>query len=246
MSKVTKLELFCLEQCSSLQSLDLSAFTNVTEIEDYFCYENIQLIGVKFPEKNPRMKKIGNEFLFKCNSLKELDLTPFCCLEEIGESFCFACTSLTTMNLSSCVKSISKIDLAFLEGCCNLQSINFGSGKDEENENHLLATIPREFLRDCSSLEKVDLSMFKKVTSVERYFLHRCDNLRELDLSKGFGKDLVGIGAVFLGKSRVQSFHVTIVIDEKNKEWMTSMISSARQVDLSDSVAFPMIAIKFV
>jgi hypothetical protein len=239
MSKVKKLDESFLEQCSSLQSLDLSAFTNLEEIEESFCYCS-NLEKIEFPKQVPNLKKIGGYFLAECSAL----FTPFCCLEEIGESFLYECSSLTSMDLSSCVKTLAKIGDFFIARGSSLKSINFGS--EEDNENHLLTTLSNHFLSNCESLETVDLSMFKKVTSIEIYFLYRCDNLRELDLSKGFGKDLAGIGAVFLGKSRVQSFPVTIVIDEKNRDRMTTMIGDAHQVPCSVSISFPNISFKSV
>ena len=107
---------------ASMTSLDLSAESVVTQIENYFLYECTSLTSVDLSGLI-HVTKVGYCFIERCSSLCTLDLPPLNSVTQMGHSFLYGCKSLRALDLSP-LRSVTQMgDSLFLHGCTSLESI---------------------------------------------------------------------------------------------------------------------------
>jgi hypothetical protein len=136
---VTALEANFLNQFSNLTTLDLSGFTSLTSIGDYFLYDcDAFNKAVSIPSG---VTSIGSNFLAGCASFnKAITLSPN--LASIGSNFLYTCAAFNTaLTLPS---SLASIGDSFLSGCTSFNKpLTLLSSVTE---------VGTYFLRNCSAL----------------------------------------------------------------------------------------------
>ena len=191
---ITHIGAFFLSNSISLKTIDLSYFSNVTDIDDYFLYystigeidlsplKNLttiekgfmeqckQLTSIKFPE---HITSIGKGFLKDTYNLNEIDLSCFTNVTTIDQNF-LSNSGIENIDLSS-LKNLTSIDDSFMQECENLESITF-----PERFEHV-TQIGKDFLRN-SGIKKIDLSCFTKVRTIGVDFLNTT-GIEKIDLS---------------------------------------------------------------
>ena len=90
----------------ALTTLDLTALSNVTKIEDAFLCGCEALTTLDLTPLN-NVTKIENDFLGNCKSLTSLALSPLIKVKNVGSYFSANCTSLTSIYLSGCSSAVS-------------------------------------------------------------------------------------------------------------------------------------------
>ncbi|CAO4834025.1 MAG: hypothetical protein CNLJKLNK_00092 [Holosporales bacterium] len=201
--------------------LDLSSFTKVKEVGDYFLESQRGLTGVILP---PNLECIGSNFLAHCSGLTTIDLTPLAKINYVGRAFLSGCCGLTTIDLTPLAK-ISDVGIAFLSACSGLTTVDFSplSG---------VRRIGDYFLSGCVSLIIADLSPFVYVETVSKYyFLSACYSLKTVilpctsafagvDFSRiktlSSGMMIMDDGTIRLPHERVN--HILYVLDERYRE----------------------------
>ena len=109
-------------QRASLTSLDLSAESVVTQIEQFFLYACTSLTSIDLSGLI-HVTEIGFSFLYGCSALCSLDLTPLSSVTQVGGGFLGECSSLRTLDLSP-LRSVTEISsFCFLSQCTSLESI---------------------------------------------------------------------------------------------------------------------------
>jgi len=175
------------ENCSSLESLDLSGF-NTKMVADMGCMfmgcsslESLDLSGFN-TEKVTNMR----EMFMGCSSLTSLDLSNFNTDNVTAMAYMFgSCSSLTSLDLSS-FKTDKVTDMYFMfNNCKSLTNLNLSSF------NTANVTDMSGMFNKCGSLTSLDLSRFNtdNVTNM-RYMFNECYSLQSLDLS-GFNPENV-------------------------------------------------------
>ena len=126
-SVVTRIENFFLYDCTSLTSIDLSGLIHVTQIGIGFLMGCSALCNLDLTPLS-HVTKIKASFLYRCRSLCALDLTPFSSVTEIGPHFLYGCTALCTLDLSP-LTSVTELDYNFIEST-SLESIYLNGCSD--------------------------------------------------------------------------------------------------------------------
>ena len=112
----------CFLMDSSLTSLDLSAESVVTQIEECFLQSCTSLTSIDLSGLI-HVTEIGYQFLGGCCSLRTLDLTPLRSVTQIGDSFLVVCSALRTLDLTP-LSNVTRINaFCFLDECTSLESI---------------------------------------------------------------------------------------------------------------------------
>ena len=175
--------------CSSLKSVDLSGFMNITKMSDTFSNCS-SLTSVKLPVSNIYDGSVafGSAFL-GCSALESIDLSGFSNIGDLWSAF-NGCGKLTSVKLPannvstnavlfsntfsgcSALKSVDlsgfsniyTMDFAFLN-CSNLTSVKLPVW----NTSASAISFSNAF-RGCASLESIDLSGFSRISSVLNAF----------------------------------------------------------------------------
>ena len=135
---IRELFLAFLEDFSSLHTVDLSGWSNVTQVEDYFLYDCWTLTTVDVSGWN-NLRKVGHGFLANCTSLTTLDMSGWNNVTHIENCFLCNCTSLTTLDLSGW-NNVMQVEHRFLYSCSALQTLDLsGWGNVTQVEYYFLA-----------------------------------------------------------------------------------------------------------
>ena len=137
-----------LNNSDSLQTIDLSSFSNVTNIDSDFLSESaIETIDLS-PLKN--ITDINSNFLYECENLKSITFPDiFEHVKYIGISFLSGSTSLQTIDLS-CFSNVTIIGISFLNNS-GIETIDLSPLKNL-TINRLNAYY---FLNRCKKLKSV-------------------------------------------------------------------------------------------
>jgi hypothetical protein len=127
------------------------------------------------PLSSSNIKSIGNKFLYNCENLTSINLSPLSNIESIGNDFLFYCHNLTSINLSP-LSNIKSIGDYFLSRCFRLENIDLSSLSN-------IKSIGNNFLYSCSGLKGINLSPLSNIESIGDYFLYSCSGLKGIDLS---------------------------------------------------------------
>jgi hypothetical protein len=157
--------------------------SSLIKIGESFCKsaEALQRVDLS---KCIRLCDFGGDVFKSCRSLFELRLPKFFGRVEIGESFCQDCTLLANLTIDGEHGTTLCIDNYFLYSCENLVEINFGKNVRIVNE------LGRNFMRECISLIKIDLTPFEDLSSLGANFCHSCSNLRSVRMPREFVCDM--------------------------------------------------------
>jgi hypothetical protein len=133
-----------LSNCSNLEVVDISSFSNV--------------------------EKIGCNFLGNCENLRELNLGVFGSgkIRIIQAGFCAGCTSLTSVDVSPLAKNVRHLPNSFFARCRSLKTI-----VGLEHFGGRLASVGANFL-EGTAIEEIDLSFMENVDRVDMNFLLGC------------------------------------------------------------------------
>ena len=104
---------------TKLVSINLCSLTNITEIDEYFCYKYTALEELLLPNT---IKTIKHSFCYECSNLKTLSLSNV--LTHIGMLFCFGCIALDGFTLPN---TLTHIDIYFCFICPALLKLNLES-----------------------------------------------------------------------------------------------------------------------
>lgn len=196
------------ENCSSLESLDLSMFdlTTITNMNGMFqgCSS---LTEIEWPESATTPKLESMDYMFKgCSSLTSIDLSSFSselltsmlqafdgctAVTEIKFGDNFTASSVSNMNyLFLNLTSLKELDLSkfvttslttmiqTFTGCSNLSELTFGEGFTTSK-----VTDMTELFNGCSSLTDLKIDMFdtSNITTFEKFF-NECSSLQTLTI----------------------------------------------------------------
>ena len=165
--------------CSSLTSLDLSSFDTSNAINMYYMFggcsslTSLDLSG--FNTSNvTNMRGMFNS----CSSLTSLDLSSFNTSKVTDMRNMFErCSSLTSLDLSNFNTSSVTIMNYMFSSCSSLISLDLSSLKEFKYSGSGDNT---GILRDCSSLENLNL---RSLTKLDAYIIYDLNNLRDLNIS---------------------------------------------------------------
>ena len=87
-----------LNECSSLEEVDLSNLSNLQEVGHGFLRQCSSLKKVDLKGLRS-LQKVWDCFLSECSSLEEVDLSDLLNLQELGDDFLSQCSSLTRVIL---------------------------------------------------------------------------------------------------------------------------------------------------
>eukprot|EP01060_Flectonema_neradi_P007339 TRINITY_DN1509_c1_g1_i1.p1 TRINITY_DN1509_c1_g1~~TRINITY_DN1509_c1_g1_i1.p1 ORF type:complete len:667 (+),score=99.52 TRINITY_DN1509_c1_g1_i1:48-2048(+) len=139
-------------ECGLLKTVDLSAFTKVTRINHYFLYMCSSLTEISNISSLKGVTDIGDNFLFRCDSIVSIDLSPFTKVVSIGKSFLARCRLLENIDLSA-FKELKHVGEYFLGNCLALKSItNISSLK-------AVTTVGDYAMFQCKSLTPLDTAV---------------------------------------------------------------------------------------
>ena len=161
-------------QRASLTSLDLSAESVVTQIENYFLYDCTSLTSVDLSGLI-HVTQIGSGFLTGCRALCNLDLTPLSHVTEIKSGFLMECSALMTLDLTP-LSSVTEINCNFLHECSSLCSLDLTPLSSVTEIGH-------SFLYGCTALSSLDLAPLRNVTELDDNFFTGCASLRSIYLT---------------------------------------------------------------
>ena len=172
------------ENCSGLQSLDLSSFNiqNVTSMTAMFegC-SGLQSLDISsFNTQN--VESMWNMF-WDCSGLQSIDVSSFNTqnVKYMGGMFA-GCHSLQSLDLSTFDTKNVKDMRGMFSGCSGLQSLDI-STFNTQNVKYM------DFMFEDYSMQSLDLSNFntENVTSMEGIFSY-CTNLASITLGPNFKK----------------------------------------------------------
>jgi hypothetical protein len=145
------------------------------------------------------IEEIGDDFLYGCSKLKEVDFSSLIDVRndsssltnvrKIGKNFLLNCSLLTKIDLSFLIQ-LSEIGDNFMNGCTSLQKITF-------NENSNITSVGNSFMHSCKNLSMIDLHCFKNIELINNGFLGTCASLKTIIFPPEFIK-LTQIGNNFL------------------------------------------------
>ena len=193
-----------ISKLSSLQKLDLSEATGLTEVPASFMYEQKSLLEVKLPES---ITTIGNDAFWRCKNLASINLGSVRNIKDRA----FGYTALSEVDLSSLtsagsnflnVSDLQTVELpkvkklgsyAFAQ-CYNLKEIILSDsltsiGEGAMSECTSLArieipasvqTLPENIFYGCTALHTVMLP--NTLTSIGGYAFRMCTSLRKIVL----------------------------------------------------------------
>ena len=223
--------LLMFQQCSSLESLDLSSFKtgNVTNMEQMFshCSKLKSLNVSSFDTRNVRsmflmfnglssltsldVSNFTNDNVTNmrmmfgdCSNLTSLNLSNFTTgkVEDMEKMFS-SCTKLTSLDLSSFNTSNVTNATSMFYGCSSLKTLDLSSF-DTSKMTSLFY-----LFYECTGLESVNVSSFNtaEVTDMRCVF-YNCVNLKNLDVSNFDTSKAEDIGGMFFGCSSLTSLDV--------------------------------------
>ena len=182
------------------EKLVLEGCNSITAIGHQFRGHEMSSINFKALRHADNLVTISTYFLFECNRLVHVDVSPMSNITTIGDKFMESCEMLESVNLSTLSK-VTTIGESFLAFNPKLRSVDFGPIESFGKAGGMgtnLVEVGEWFLRGATSLDKVDLKTFTKIKIVGDFFISNCTSLRYLDV-RPFGYDVESLGLAFLG-----------------------------------------------
>ncbi|MBO4636081.1 MAG: leucine-rich repeat protein [Clostridiales bacterium] len=161
----------CFEGCARLQTINLSALTNLQTIERSAFYNCRALTGITLPDS---LQSIGDVAFYDCDSLTSVNIPNS--LTSLGNSAFYDCDGLTTITSGpSCV--LTELGNEAFRGCDALTT----------------ATLPTSLLKinggfgggcfeNCPRLRTVNLSELTHLLNIERAAFYNCPALTGITL----------------------------------------------------------------
>lgn len=149
--------------CKGIETVDMSACTSLTGIDDYVFGNCENLVSVKFPEN---LTSIGNSAFINCKSLESIDIPTG--VTSIGSSAFEECTSLEYVDMSECTLLTSISGYVFY-GCESLASVEIPDGVTSIGESAFFG---------CTNL--VNAVIAESVTNIELYAFRNCTYLTDV------------------------------------------------------------------
>ena len=171
-SNVTNIDQYFLYG-SKIKSIDLSPLKNLTSIEKGFMNDCKNLREVIFPETFKDVTDIDNYFFYE-SRIESINLSCFENVTNIGDYF-LSNSGIKIIDLSP-LKNLTSIEKNFMDYCKNLIEVVF-----PETFKHI-TQIDKNFLMGTSNLKTIDLSCFSNVTNINDNFLSN-SGIENIDLS---------------------------------------------------------------
>ena len=168
-SNVTKINNFFLYE-SGIETIDLSPLKKLTTIEENFM-EASDIKSITFPESFNYLIHIGSDFLSN-TYLKTIDLSPLKNLVDIDNNFMLGCNNLTSITFPETFENVKEIGINFLAYSKALKTIDLSCFSNVKKIN-------KYFLYE-SGIETIDLSPLKKINTLNRRFIENCYNLKSV------------------------------------------------------------------
>ena len=202
--------------CSSLASIDTTAFTNVTGASSMFwnCTSLASIDTTAFTNVT------GASFMFSgCSSLASIDTTAFTNVTGAGSMF-YGCTSLASIDTTA-FTNVTNAYFMF-HGCTSLASIDASAFTN--------VTDAESMFNNCTSLTSIDASAFTKVTDAESMF-YNCKSLTSIDAS-AFTK-VTNAHFMFHGCTSLASIDASAFTNVTNASFMFNNCTSLTSIDAS-------------
>ena len=183
---------YSFSECSRLKEVDIEQATIIDPYAFYYCSSLVDL-NIK------KVKQIGRNAFYQCTSLEKLQSDT---IEQVNDYAFYNCSSLKFVDLPNCV-SLGDANKNFYN-CTSLESVNLPKAKNLgtvdvgsthgtflgcirlKNINAPLAEkIGQSILRDCLSLESIDLPSLN--TGISSYSFINCQNLETFNAPKANG-----------------------------------------------------------
>jgi hypothetical protein len=191
-------------------------------------YRNNKFVKtIKLTRTKNTFIKIGDDFLYRCSGLTNIDLTPLSNVTQIGDDFLHHCSGLTNIDLTP-LSNVTQIGNYFLSNCSGLTNIDLTPLSN-------VTLIGNYFLFGCSGLTNIDLTPLSNVTQIGDYFLSRCSRLTNIDLTPL--SNVIQIGKYFL----YDCPGLTSIICLDNDNLITDIIKQNYpnvEIKIKDAVAF--------
>ena len=175
-TKISRIGCRFLSDCEKLKNVDLVGFKNITKLEHGFLRGCTSLSSISNINGLGNVTHFEHTFACDCASLSFVDLTVFEKVENVGPYFLSGCRSLVSVDFSTFEK-VTSLCFGFLQNCESLVSISSISGLRNVNN------IGSAFLFGCTSLQSIDLTVFKDLEGIGSHFLNGCESLRVLNFS---------------------------------------------------------------
>ena len=158
---------YMFHNCSSLTSIDTSAFTSVTDAR-YMFYGCSSLTSIDTPAFT-NVTDAGSMF-HNCSSLTSIDTSAFTSVTYAGDMFC-NCSSLTSIDTPAFTSVTNAVSM--FHHCTSLTSIDTSAFTSVTNAGYMFY--------GCSSLTSIDTPAFTSVTDA-RYMFYGCKNLVSINV----------------------------------------------------------------
>ena len=215
---------------SGIRSIDLSHFTEVTEIQGqlmhighHFAAECTQLVEVNL-EGLVSLKSIGDNALCQCPALKTVRLGCMPALTLVGRNFLCGCSSLVEIDLSGWT-NVQCVGEGFLAGCELIETIDISNWSQ-------LRTIGGNFAADCYQLKTLKLpTPWPSLCSIGSHFAASCDSLQRVDFPEMDGlTSIEGNFMVLCGSLEEVSFASCPALADVKGLWFEGCSSLSRIV----------------
>lgn len=156
------------DQSTNIESVDMSGWTNLTEIPTSMFAGFSKLETVLFPDLS-QVTEIGSVAFSGCTVL-DIDLSQFSNVETVGINAFSGCKAITEADLSSWTK-LTAIPAYMFSNCSNLQTVIFP-------ENNKITSIGNYAFNVCTNLETFNLPENSAITSIGNNAFYNCSALK--------------------------------------------------------------------
>ena len=197
---ITTIKSHFLSNCISLSSVDLTPLSGARGVDWSFLegctsVRHLDLMPLQ------HLTCIGRSFLASCTSLFEIDLSPIGnAISDTTLNLLYGCTGLTSVRVAL-GPSVTTIPGSFIRGCSGLKNLSISSaapithirGHFLEGSSSLadidlgafaasVVDVGEGFLKNCSSLERLNLEPLSSILQIHTGFVSGCTSLRTIDL----------------------------------------------------------------
>ena len=240
---VTTIGEYAFEDCSNLQSVDLSNVTTIGEAAFWGCssLQGVDMPSVETIGKSafkdcsnlqsvdmPSVTTIGESAFWKCSSLQGVDLSN---VTTIGESAFRVCSSLTSITIPKSAASIG--DCAFF-GCSELTGIVVAADNtvydSRDNCNAIIETASNKLIQGCKNTV-----IPNSVTSIGNNAFQLCSGLTGITIPSGVEK----IGVMAFRASGLTSITIPGTVTSIGEDAFSDCSNLKSVTILSDSATTP-------
>jgi len=218
---------YMFRNCSSLRSLDVSKFDtgNVTDMGWMFCADSL-LTSLDVSHFNTGNVTRMTSMFWGCESLTQVDVSRFNTEKVTSMAWMFnGCTNLTELDVSNFnTANVTEMNNMFWY-CRSLENL------DVSHFNTANVSTMADMFGVCDQLKKLDVSQFntENVTDMS-YMFCNCYNLTSLNLSNFDTKRVKDMSSMFCYDGNLKTIYVS-------DKWTTDSIANDNEDMFSDCVS---------